>query len=116
MRRLTTMYGVAAVFLGLNAAGGTTLYAESSNSGDLITINSVTGASTVVGHLQTAEQSPVGLAYNSATDTMYTRDFNNLYSVNRATAATTLIGTSAVQTSGLAFNPAHTLLYSVGTK
>lgn len=83
----------------------------------LVSIDITTGAGTAIG-VGTYDDDfggyGVGLAYDPATGTMYSRSFDNLYTVDLTNGTTTLIGASAGFLTGLTFDSAFSTLYSVG--
>lgn len=94
--------GVAAL-IGSGANGisgaafvGNTLYASPDNgsTGDLLIIDTTTGAQTSVGALGVASSSQTGLAYDALSDILYLLDEStrSIYSVDYTTGAATLIG------------------------
>ena len=83
-----TGFRVEAMTVGPNSI----IYAATDNTDELITINTTTGAGTVIGSLSPPPSNP-GLAYCADNNTMYMVDSGSLYSVNLATANLTLIGT-----------------------
>src|SRR5207248_2729921 len=68
------------------------------NSDQLITINTATGAATIVGPLGTNVTIPVvgGLEFDPVTGILYYSDNTNLYTVNPATGLATFIGAHGV--------------------
>jgi hypothetical protein len=88
------------------------LYAMNQNGG-LFTLNTTTGASTLIGNTGIPNNRP-GLAYDTDADILYMNTgtgpgANNLYQINPATAAATLVGpngpTAGQGIDGLAFIP-----------
>lgn len=88
------------------------LFGTDGFTGDLVRIDTATGASTVVGTMGTGGTG-LGLAVNGMTGIAYSRNFNQLFTVNLGTAATTLVGSSGNGITALAFDPTYTTLYSV---
>ena len=87
---------------GMTVGPNSIIYAATDNTDELITINTTTGAGTVVGSFGVALSNP-GLAYCADNNIMYMVDVGSLYSVNLATANLTLIGTGVnPDTTGLA--------------
>jgi len=109
MSRSTICLAILLFCSAIRSVQATTFYASDS-SGGLITIDSVSGASALVGNMGHAG---IGMAYDGSSGTMYTRDFLNLYTVNLGTAATTLVGASGSGITGLAFDQGYSTLYSV---
>lgn len=79
-------------------------------SADLYTLNTSTGAATLVG--------PTGitgllmrLAFDPMTDTLFGAHFNNLYELNATTGAATLIGPIGFSNLGLTFDTSTNTLY-----
>jgi len=89
------------------------LYATDANNRTLHTVNTATGAATLVGSFG-APGYMAGLAYDPAKDVLYgtTTGDDRLYSINRSTGAATLIGGLGVKLMhGLAFDASRQILY-----
>lgn len=106
----------AVVLVACASAHAQTLYALDSGK-TLMTLDVTTGASTVIGAGDYQDQFGgfgVGLAFDPTTGTMFSRSFDNLYTLDQNTGTTTLVGSSPDFITGLTFNAAMTTLYSVG--
>ena len=75
-------------------------------------IDSTTGEFVTLGTPDTSRLP--GLAYNPTTDTLYGTDESNLYTVDKSSGATTLVGSHGFSVTGLTFNDSYTLLYAIG--
>ena len=89
------------------------LYGVNISTDELLTINNVTAAPTVVGPVG----SPVvgGLAYDQVSDLLYGTDTstNNLVTIDPSSGATTVVGNTGVSLlHGLAMNPTSGILYA----
>jgi len=94
---VTTGAGTAVGALGFDGVRGLafdastgTLYAHNSSANMLYTIDTTTGSSTPVGAL--GFRSPRGLAYDPGSGKLFATDNTNLYAVDAATGAGTLVG------------------------
>jgi hypothetical protein len=104
---------VYALALGVgNAEASGYLYGSDGATSDLVLINTADGSSTLVGNMAGLSNG-VGLAYNPNTSTMYTRDFDTLFTVDYTSAATTAVGPSGSFITALAFSTDYSTLYSV---
>jgi len=85
--------------------------------GALTTIDRATGVSTPIGSWGTASE-VCGLAYNQDTGVLYASDNSNLYTVNEATGAATLVGAHSLAFGyycALEYNPSTGKLYVAGS-
>ncbi|MBZ5590205.1 MAG: DUF4394 domain-containing protein [Acidobacteriia bacterium] len=105
---------VALLVLAPMAAGAQSLYGTEYGGGAIYRINPADGTYVTLG---APGPNPFpGLAYDPGTNTLYGTDEDNLYTVNLTTGAATLVGAHGVAggITGLTFNAAHTVLYSIG--
>ncbi len=81
------------------------LYAYDAVAQGLVTINTATGEVTDIGSLDPIGGNSVGMAFDALSSTLYVSDGDQLFTVDTATAATTLVGknTASVDFTGLAF-------------
>ncbi len=101
-----------------HAAEAGTIYASNDSSDNIYTINTFTGAATLVGP-SGRDLSYSGLAYDTSTGTMYVSDVTlpgpawGLGTVNLATGAVTMIGDhiTTVDVHGLAYDSTNDVLY-----
>lgn len=114
MRSLTFGMSLLCVLaLGVVDAGAVSfLYGSDGFTSDLVLINTADGSSSVIGNMAGLSYG-VGLAYNPNTDTMYTRDFDTLFTVNYNNAATSAVGASGTFITSLEFSTDYSTLYSV---
>ncbi len=104
---------VCVLALGMAQAGAVGfLYGSDGFTSDLVLINTADGSSSLVGNMAGLSYG-VGLAYNPNTDTMYTRDFDTLFTVNYNNAATSAVGASGTFITSLEFSTDYSTLYSV---
>lgn len=108
---LTDLFGLA------YDSANNVLYASSDDNSRLYTLDTGTGAATQVGYMG---EEMCGLAYNSTTDTLIAIDSRStgerLYSINRTTAATTLLYTDdgdGNNVGGLAYDPDKNLYWYI---
>lgn len=83
----------------------------------LVSIDTTTGEATAIGvgdYQDAFGGFGVGLAYHPGSDTMYSRSFDNLYTVDLSDGSTSLIGPSPGFLTGLTFDSVFSTLYSVG--
>tara|TARA_R110002111_G_scaffold46192_9_gene83258 strand:+ start:1223 stop:2041 length:819 start_codon:yes stop_codon:yes gene_type:complete len=99
-----------------NVVAAVSLYALDGRSNTFGIIDTTAGAASSLG-VGTFSDSigghGIGLAYNSITGVMYARSFDNLYTIDIGTGATTLIGPSHNDITGLTFDSSFTTLYSI---
>ncbi len=89
---ITNLSGQTDFFAGSSWANGK-WYAINYTAHQLVTCDTTTGANTVLGVVSPISGSTIGLAWNPVNSTMYllTTSPNNLYTVNIATGAATLV-------------------------
>ncbi len=126
MLRIAFTALLVAILVAPSAAAQDTLFAANQvdPAGSLLTVNQVTGATTVVGAFGAASIDKVsGMAYNPATDTLlagsaFDGAAEPLYSVNRITGLLTVIGADVTPPatwdgfSDLAMQPGTNLLFT----
>jgi hypothetical protein len=97
-----------------NESGGFVYTVDLNTSGDPLKTVTGAGVTTTIGNTNLLIG---GLGYDSLTGTLYGADFNtgNLYNINTATGAASLIGSLGVNTSNalidLAFDPTNSTLF-----
>lgn len=111
MRRFAKFFRLAVALTTTAAARADFLYGTDGFTSDLIRIDDSDGSSTIIGSMGLPYG--LGLAVNGNTGVAYTRDFDNLYTVDLNTAATTLVGASGSFITGPTFHSTCTTLYSV---
>jgi hypothetical protein len=95
----TVVAGLVLSLLMLSAASAGTLYGVDHSTYTLISIDPVSLEKTTIGSLGVASGYAGDLAYNDATSTMYWvggRNNNNLYTIDLATGAATLVGAHGI--------------------
>lgn len=90
------------------------LYGIDDATGELVTINIATGATTVVATTGVPTNEDPGLAFDAGGNLYVSTDFSNiLYRVDITTGATTTIGSLGVDIEALSFNPLNGALYGL---
>lgn len=115
MRRFGAFLAVAVLLAVVPAvAGAQFLYGSEYGGGAVYRISPADGTFVTLGAPGPSEFP--GLAYNPNTNTLYGTDQQNLYTVNMTTGAATLVGSHGVANgiTGLTFNSAYTVMYSIG--
>ncbi len=107
--------------IGLQDAYAGTIYGVTRTDGVLITFNPITFTTTTVGPLGLIAITSSGLAYDPNSNILYFIDpgfSGSLYSVDRGTGQTTLIGVGGTLfgIEGLAFDPNTNILYGADTR
>jgi hypothetical protein len=96
-------------------AAGDILYGVNDVDHQLQIISQATGAVTDVGSLGFTLGVYSGLTFDSESNTLYLSSSQNLYSVNTTTGTATLIGSTGVNMTGLAFAPSAVVIPEPGS-
>ncbi len=108
---LLASFSVAWLCLGVSQSFAVGIfYGSGGFSSDLIRIDTSDGSSSVIGNMAGLSFG-VGMAFNPNTNTMYTRDFDTLFTVNVSNANTALVGPSGTFITSLAFSTDFSTLY-----
>jgi hypothetical protein len=114
MKKLSSLFLIISLALISSvSAHAQTLIGSEYSGNSVYQIDGATGNFTTIGGGSTNHLP--GLAYNPNTGVLYGTNEANLYTVNPSTGVASLVGAHGAQTiTGLTFNSAYTVLYSIG--